>query len=663
MKTVKKKIIIIACAVIVLALFLIKFAGLRVLPKTSEVRDYLTTVEEYEVTSIFDLHQGDVYEQTITGTREEIAGFNIKFGTYAVTVQGKLQISFEDIDGNTSYYNEILDCQTIKDNEYKLFLLNNVITDGYGKNYKIRIEVIKLEENQRLALFASETDSYGEGVCFKNGQEITNLDVICQLSGTSGYLYTWYFIAVIIIVVGFLLLCCFGFVRGSKIEYLYLIIGLIFGTIFIMCFPPYTAPDEQRHIATTYAHASKLLGQDPIFTEDGTVIYRGTDAEIVLDTTVSQNHFDNIYEALKYSEHDLNRNSSYGELLNVPFWVYTPQILGVALGMLLQLSGFWTIYLGKFFAMLFFTGCAFLAIKVIPWGKKIILTVALLPITLELAVSYSYDNVIIALCLLCISYIMYLIYSKSRINWKDYLFVAVLICLIAPGKMFYFLIGGMMFLIPRWKYKNSKYYWIINSGIVVLGVLTLLIFRFQYMSDYVGTDGTESLLDPSMMNYTIKDILGNIPHSINVLLNTFLDKSDFYLNSMLGSSLGWLQLNISDSVIIGFAVVLFGVSICGSREEIVRYSVDNKFRLINWGLCGLMFMGILAALWISWTPNSYSCIEGVQGRYFLPFLPMFLFTFKNKVVVLQREIDQWIGVAVFILLTFTFISIVPYVLA
>lgn len=83
MKTVKKKIIIIACAVIVLALFLIKFAGLRVLPKTSEVRDYLTTVEEYEVTSIFDLHQGDVYEQTITGTREEIAGFNIKFGTYA----------------------------------------------------------------------------------------------------------------------------------------------------------------------------------------------------------------------------------------------------------------------------------------------------------------------------------------------------------------------------------------------------------------------------------------------------------------------------------------------------------------------------------------------------------------------------------------------------
>ena len=42
MKTVKKKIIIIACAVIVLALFLIKFAGLRVLPKTSEVRDYLT---------------------------------------------------------------------------------------------------------------------------------------------------------------------------------------------------------------------------------------------------------------------------------------------------------------------------------------------------------------------------------------------------------------------------------------------------------------------------------------------------------------------------------------------------------------------------------------------------------------------------------------------
>lgn len=662
MNTLKKKIIIIFCTVIILSIFLIKFIGSQVHLKTSVVRDYFNTVEEYEIDKIFDLKQGDIYEQSITGTREEIAGFNIKFGTYGANVQGKIKISFENESGDLSYYDEILDCQTIKDNEYKLFEFDNIITDGYDKKYRIGIEVLELEKDQRLALFASEANVYEDGSCFKDGQEIPGLDIFCQLSGTSGYLYTWYILVALIIILGFLIFCCLGFIGNCRIEYLYLVIAMTFGLVFIMCFPPYTAPDEQRHIATTYAHASKLLREDPIFTEAGTVIYRGTDAEIAVDTTVSKKHFDNIYEALKYSNYDMERNSSYGILLDVPFWVYFPQILGVALGMFLQLSGFWTIYLGKIFAMLFFSSCVFLSIKIIPWGKNIIFVISLLPITLELASSYSYDNVILALCLLCISYIMYLIYTKEKISWKDWGIVAVLIFLIAPGKMFYFLIGGMTFLIPLRKYKNRRQYWLINCGMIILGVLVLLIFRLQYMSNYVGAAGTESTLDPLAMNYTIGDILGDIPHSIRVLLNTFSDRSDFYFNSMLGNSLGWLQVSISASVITGFAIVLFGVSVCALPQELEQYSVDRKFRIVNLILCCVMSLGIFAALWISWTPNYYDCIEGVQGRYFLPFLPMLLFTFRNKVLILQKEIKCWLGIAVFMLLLCTFKSILSYVL-
>lgn len=658
----KKKLIILVCILLGMILFFTKYAGLRVIPKTSSVRGYLTTVAEDQITDIIDLKQGDVYQQTLTGTRDEIAGFNIKFGTYEKEVQGYLRILFEDVTDKIVLYDETLDCETVKDNEYLLFKLKNTITDGFGKTYKITIEVLELEKNQKLAVFASNRDSYIEGSCFANDEQLKNLDIVVQLSGTSGYLFSWYKLAVIIIVVGFLFFFYWGFQKRCKIEYIYLIVGLFFGTVFIMCFPPYSAPDEPQHIASTYAYASQLLQEEPIYKEDGTVVYRDTDSEIGLSVEVSKERFDKVYEALKYSNYNFERNSGYGDLLDVPFWVYIPQILGVALGMLFNLTGFWTMYLGKIFAMLFFTGCTFLAIKIIPWGKQIIFVIALLPMTLELATSYSYDNVLIALCILLISYGMYLIYTKENVNWKDFIIAAMLICMIAPGKMFYFLIGGIFFLIPKRKFANAKQFWIVNCGMILLGIITFAIFKFQFLSDYVGTSGTQSVMDPTTVNYSISNILGNIPNSINVLFNTYLDRAEFYFNTMIGSSLGWFQVNISSIVISGFVVVLLGTSICSTKEEIIAYPIDKKFRYINLLFSFLMFMGILAALWIGWTPISYNYIEGVQGRYFLPFLPMVLFTFRNKTVILQKDVNRWLGLSTYVLLMFTFLSIVPYVI-
>ena len=75
-----------------------------------------------------------------------------------------------------------------------------------------------------------------------------------------------------------------------------------------------------------------------------------------------------------------------------------------------------------------------------------------------------------------------------------------------------------------------------------------------------------------------------------------------------------------------------------------------------------MFLGVLAALWIGWTPVTYSHIEGVQGRYFLPFLPMVLLAFKNRVVIFRKNIDMWIVTGLFILLTFSYFWIASYAL-
>ena len=48
------------------------------------------------------------------------------------------------------------------------------------------------------------------------------------------------------------------------------------------------------------------------------------------------------------------------------------------------------------------------------------------------------------------------------------------------------------------------------------------------------------------------------------------------------------------------------------------------------------------AMLLSWTSRDSQIIEGIQGRYFLPILPLFLLLLKNETVVLKRDISRGI---------------------
>lgn len=656
----RKHIIWILILGVFLFLFLYKYGGTRVTPRLGDAVGYLTTVGESRAEEVLELKTGDMYKQTVTGTRDEIVGFSIRFGTYGQQVEGKLKATFSDVSGETIYGEEIFDTKDLIDNQYRLFLLDQVITDGLQKEYEISLEVLSLEEGKQLSLFASDENIYEKGDLTYQDKEVKNTDIACQLAGTSGFMQKWYWIVCAVIIVGFLAFAFVAFVKKCKLEYIYLTLGLTFGMVFVLSLPPYTAPDEGTHISTTYAFVSEFLGEDPIFDEANHVISRGTDGDIGGEAQVSLVKFHDLYEAVKYPSGDLERDFARGGKLDVPFTCYLPQILGVLLGVLLKFSGFWTLYLGKVFAMLFFTICIFFSIKLIPWGKMVIMTVALLPMSMELASSFSYDCVLNALCILFISYTLHLICKKDKMTWKDFLFLGIIICVIAPCKMFYFLIAGMLYLIPKEKYKSKKTYWMMNTGILVAGLTVLIIMRFQFLTSHVG-GATPSAIEDATVNYSIATILGDIPHSISVLFNTAIIKSEFYYNSMWGNQLGSLQVYIPTFVITSFVLVLFTAGVCTTREERVIYEPDAKFRWVNLGLSLLMFLGILAALWIGWTPVTYGVIEGVQGRYFLPFLPMIFLSIRNKTFLLQKNIDRGLSAVLFAGLAFTFLYMIPYI--
>ena len=59
-----------------------------------------------------------------------------------------------------------------------------------------------------------------------------------------------------------------------------------------------------------------------------------------------------------------------------------------------------------------------------------------------------------------------------------------------------------------------------------------------------------------------------------------------------------------------------------------------------WG--ALIFVGVAAAASLAcvmWTPINYTHVFGIQGRYFLPVLPLLLVAFENRLLILRKEIN------------------------
>ena len=50
--------------------------------------------------------------------------------------------------------------------------------------------------------------------------------------------------------------------------------------------------------------------------------------------------------------------------------------------------------------------------------------------------------------------------------------------------------------------------------------------------------------------------------------------------------------------------------------------------------------GSILGMALSWTPVGSEYIMGVQGRYFLPMLPLFLVILRNNRIVVRKNIDK-----------------------
>lgn len=440
----------------------------------------------------------------------------------------------------------------------------------------------------------------------------------------------------------------------------------VMGVCYLLFFPPGTVPDEGHHYGCSYEYANLF---DPRFT---TLEMRREDVEFVTDdvlfSTEARTAFwraQNVGFSLFATASDetiIDENAI--RVLKMPAAIdirgNPPQVkilsaLGILFGRLLNLSGVVTFYLSRFFNFLWAFALIVLAVRLTPVGKNIMMTVSLLPMSLHLLGSCSYDAGIIGYSLLLIALLLRLILNEDGASKKTLIWCIAIGALLAPCKTVYYCICLLSFAVPAERFSSRKREVIWKSCMLAIPLMVLMLFglsSFIALSGIGASSNAESVrLDETGRFFTLSDIVAHPMDSLLLFLRTLFFYSDFYASTMVGGTLGWFQPNIVARNNQVFAL-LFALALSTVVDEGDGTVLSQKSRILSLGCAMLGALGIVASMWLGWTFVTEDYINGVQGRYLIPFLPLFLLAIRSGTIRASTSLGQ---ILVMFMMSFNFL--------
>ena len=166
--------------------------------------------------------------------------------------------------------------QTDHTDKFLDFYLTNPVTDASGKEYYVEITSLDGTTDNAIGIFTAGTDPYPDGALYENGRESTT-DLCFRIYGQPAKMvlkifYLFLALLFVTVIVSFFLL----YLRPLKLEYLFLVMAVLLGGLYLILFPPLSAPDDYRHFETSYYYSSRMLGQQGV-DDDGNVLVREED--------------------------------------------------------------------------------------------------------------------------------------------------------------------------------------------------------------------------------------------------------------------------------------------------------------------------------------------------------------------------------------------------
>lgn len=420
----------------------------------------------------------------------------------------------------------------------------------------------------------------------------------------------------------------------------------VLGLLYMATFPPFTVPDEHTHFIMAYECSNYLL-----FCPSGEYIHvRADDLAAINEfsrrlTVDNWNTLTQITNAFCQDGTLVNSEWNPMSISADPPQTRIAAAIGIAIGRLLGLGAVPLFYLGRIFNFASFVALAGLAVHFTPTGRKIMIAIACLPMTLHVTASYSYDAGIIGGALLLTALLFRAIYADTPVSRKLMAGIAVTAFLLAPCKVVYSLIAFVVFLIPNSKFQSRREALLFKFGVMALVCVSVISLRLPSLIGIAHVDA--AALEPIERDgevgyyYSLSDILADPAGAVLIMLRTTVLNAAFFFKTTLGGSLGWFQGEIGAPAVLVFA--FFAVLLASIPSAKGQTPAETPVqRIVYIAIFFGVYVLVLLSMFLGWTFNTSDVIQGVQGRYFLPALPLLLFAMKTKRIEYPKDPTYYI---------------------
>ena len=437
-------------------------------------------------------------------------------------------------------------------------------------------------------------------------------------------------LTVIVMLVG----CLAVSVWKWNIDRVFLLTVPALAVVYMVLLPPYLVPDEVQHFNKAYAISDQIMGIAE--GSDGTILMRKGDAGQEHVIRLSRELYEGIREEGWFMPEEEKELVSVDRVDMKPACYYIPAGIGITIGRCLGLNTVPTYQLARLMNLILFVAMGWLSIRLLPFGKNLVLLISLLPITLQQVMSVSYDSILLALSLFAAAMTLHLAWAEKIRTGKAASLGAALFLICLAKYHAYFLMAFLPVIIwlrrkplPAQTRKKIGRAAGIGAVILIVGMAAawlLIDIPYEPGGHILAYTGTEGVSLAYLWNHPSK-IFG-------LLYYTFYLKADHYFYTSLGGLLGWLDIPILHVL----CVAMFGILIAGALragEEECRVSKGE--RNVLWLIALGCFACCLAGMALSWTPLDAASIEGVQGRYFLPFFLLLFLPLRRLPLKFEKD--------------------------
>lgn len=438
--------------------------------------------------------------------------------------------------------------------------------------------------------------------------------------------------------------------REWKIEKIFLVIAIVLGGIFMCILPPLQAPDEEVHMIRAYDLAN------------GRIFFKGNENSLVLPSSMreyrekvglnriafnaDQKIIENDYEDAKKIQLDKERVEKYNPTKTEAYLslAYLPQATGMFIGDLLNLPFHYVFYLGRITNFLVWLGLSYMALKIIPIKKELLMFVMLLPMSVQQAVSVVPDALLNSCSFLLVAYILYLRFVKEKVDKKDVIVICSLCIGIVAVKLPYMLISALIFIVPKDKFGNGAILKKIGVFILVLVLGFSTFISWNIVSKESTPLNKQQIIEETESSsagyvYTAKQILENPVKFAHVVKNTIKEKGEFYIQTFV-ARFGWIETIAPQKLVWVGIIIIVLLALFGADSFKLNWWDRVVFLCIGTGM--FIVLCVITFMWDGADFNNTTVCNGIQGRYFIPFCMPFLLTFYQQKVKIDLKKLQWL---------------------